>query len=165
MGKPLELQQQRLIISKLYVEMMRWFGNRTYAAGKNRGARLEFVHIICGVMIGHIEGRPFTAGKLATYLEMPRANVLRKLAELKREGVVLHRGHEFILNPDNVNSDQWRENVLAVTHLVKQAGAQLSALDKGVQNGPQGPLIAIFGTTYQTRVRRGAGQTEADGAR
>jgi len=49
---------------------------------------MEAVLILIAIALGYMEGRPFTASKLAAYLDTPRTSVLRKLAQLKREGFV-----------------------------------------------------------------------------
>jgi len=43
------------------------------------------------VMIGHMEGKPMTASKIAHYLALPRTTVLRKLEILTEVGVIERR--------------------------------------------------------------------------
>jgi len=77
---PMQFRQEHLIISRLCMEMARWFGQSTYANDERRTEKCEYAQIISALMIGHIEERPFCSSKLATYLDMPRSSVTRKLA-------------------------------------------------------------------------------------
>lgn len=58
------------------------------------------VLLLVGVAIGDAEKRPFTANKLATYIGMPRATVIRKLAYMVRDGLVEPDGRCFILSAE-----------------------------------------------------------------
>lgn len=53
------------------------------------GARAADVLILMGVMIGEAEGKPLSAYKLAELVGVPRPTVIRKLAKLKRDGLVM----------------------------------------------------------------------------
>jgi DNA-binding IclR family transcriptional regulator len=80
-------------------------------------------------MIGHIEESPFCSSKLATYLDMPRSSVTRKLARLVKEGIVKRTGRHFYLVPAAINNDLWSRNILALVRAVKRAADELSKLD------------------------------------
>ncbi|UFW91001.1 hypothetical protein BjapCC829_21660 [Bradyrhizobium barranii] len=49
------------------------------------------------VFIGHAEGRPMNATKIAHYLDMPRTTVLRKLKELLAAKVIVQRGNFYLI--------------------------------------------------------------------
>ncbi|KWN15868.1 hypothetical protein WM21_11880 [Burkholderia ubonensis] len=53
------------------------------------GARAGDVLILMGVMIGEAEGKPLSAYKLAYLVGMPRPTVIRRLARLTRDGLVM----------------------------------------------------------------------------
>jgi Mn-dependent DtxR family transcriptional regulator len=46
------------------------------------------VLILMGVMIGEAEGKLLSAYKLAGFIGIPRATVMRRLARLQRDGLV-----------------------------------------------------------------------------
>jgi biotin operon repressor len=79
---------------------------------------LEASQIISALLIGHAEGRPNNASKLAHYLGIPRTNVKRRLAKLERDGIIERHGNEFVLVPQVFNSEVWLTNVRAVVGLI-----------------------------------------------
>ena len=72
--------RERILMSRLLLEMCRRASR--YVEGKSLGAKMEAVLILIAIALGYMEGRPFTASKLAAYLDTPRTSVLRKLAQL-----------------------------------------------------------------------------------
>ena len=125
----MQFRQEHLIISRLCMEMARWFGQGTYANDERRTEKCEYAQIISALMIGHIEERPFCSSKLATYLDMPRSSVTRKLAKLVKEGIVKRNGRHFCLVPAAIDNDLWSRNILALVQAVKRAADELSKLD------------------------------------
>lgn len=55
------------------------------------------VLLLIGVAIGDLEAKPMTAYKLADYVGMPRGTVLRRLAMLRRAGLVDKDGRRYTL--------------------------------------------------------------------
>src|SRR5262249_1227157 len=55
------------------------------------------------VGLGHLEGRPVNAAKIAAILRPPRPTITRKLKELERRKIVVRVGHGYILNEDQVS--------------------------------------------------------------
>lgn len=53
------------------------------------GARAGDVLILMGVMIGQAEGKPLSAFKLADLVGIPRPTVMRRLARLTRDGLLM----------------------------------------------------------------------------
>ncbi|MCC8946024.1 helix-turn-helix domain-containing protein [Bradyrhizobium sp. Arg62] len=52
------------------------------------GSRIGNLLIAAAVYIGTIEGRPMSVSKIASFVGMPRATVIRRLHELRRYGTV-----------------------------------------------------------------------------
>ena len=78
---------------------------------------------------------PWIASKLAAYLDTPRTSVLRKLAQLKREGFVEQRGHTCVLHDHLLNS-VGIEDTRAAIRMIRSLAEQLIQFDnEGVQNG------------------------------
>ncbi|MDF3106943.1 helix-turn-helix domain-containing protein [Burkholderia semiarida] len=64
-------------------------------------SRAGDVLLLVGVAIGDLEARPMTAYKLASYVGMPRATVIRRLASLARAGLVERDGRRrYVLTPE-----------------------------------------------------------------
>jgi DNA-binding IclR family transcriptional regulator len=108
------------------MEMARWFGQGTYANDERRTEKCEYAQIISALMIGHIEERPFCSSKLATYLDMPRASVTRKLAKLVKEGIVKRNGRHFYLAPAAIDNDLRSRNIIALVRAVKRAARAMA---------------------------------------
>jgi len=53
----------------------------------------------CAVGIGHADGRPMNATKIAHFLDMPRTTVLRNLHRLIELKIVMKRGLLYLLGP------------------------------------------------------------------
>jgi len=54
--------------------------------------------------MGDIEGRPFTATKLADYMDVPRPTILRRIARLERWGLVYRVGYKYFASHLAFNS-------------------------------------------------------------
>ncbi|MCC8968188.1 helix-turn-helix domain-containing protein [Bradyrhizobium sp. Pear76] len=59
------------------------------------GSRASLMLIATAVYLGTLEERPMTATKLADYVGMPRATVIRRLRSLCRRGAVEKAGHHY----------------------------------------------------------------------
>ena len=127
--------RERILMSRLLLEMCRRASR--YVEGKSLGAKMEAVLILIAIALGYMEGRPFTASKLAAYLDTPRTSVLRKLAQLKREGFVEQRGHTYVLHDHLLNS-VGIEDTRAAIRMIRSLAEQLIQFDnEGVQNGQE----------------------------
>jgi hypothetical protein len=96
--------------------------------GSSIGATLETYMIVAALLIGEMEGRLFTAQKLAQYLGFARGTVQRKLDYLMKVKAV-----------ERVNRSQYRlgetslqetAHVEGIVNVVHAACAALSKLDK-----------------------------------
>lgn len=65
----------------------------------------DSVLIISAVAMGQIEGKPFRASKLAEYIGMPRATLLRRLSDLIEEGwIEATNNGQYLLGSEHLNS-------------------------------------------------------------
>lgn len=90
-------REARLRICHLVVEVLKAINADLFGSGSNFGAELDTIAIGCTVLIGHAEGRPMTAHKLALYLGMPKSTVLRKLERLRAMEVVFEIDGRFFI--------------------------------------------------------------------
>jgi len=125
--------RERILMSRLLLEMCRRASR--YVEGDSLGAKMEAVLILIAIALGYMEGRPFTASKLAAYLETPRTSVIRKLAQLKREGFVVQRGHAYVLHDHLLNS-VGIEDTRTTIRMIRSLAEQFTQFaNEGVQNG------------------------------
>jgi DNA-binding MarR family transcriptional regulator len=76
-------------IVHLYIDLTRALGGQARPERPERfGADATLLLIRAAVYIGTIDGRPLTATKLADYLGLPRATVIRKLQQLVQRGAI-----------------------------------------------------------------------------
>ena len=59
------------------------------------GTRLETFFVGFCVALGDIEGKPFSANKIAAYLHMPRTTVRRRLKRLEGWDIVYCHAHRY----------------------------------------------------------------------
>lgn len=114
MPRVIPRRAERLAISRLLLELARAFHNKSFTGpgGKPFGAEIDIVFVGACVAIGDLENRPMSASDVATYIDMPRATVQRKLDQLVRREVVIRRGTKFAMSPSAVaNADAFVEQV------------------------------------------------------
>jgi hypothetical protein len=80
-------------LARLWIELTRQL-HRSVAPDLQEqfGSRANLLLIGIAIYLGTIEGRPLTASKLAAYVGMPRASVIRRLGILCRRGAVERKG-------------------------------------------------------------------------
>lgn len=80
-------------LARLWIELTRQL-HRSVAPDLQEqfGSRANLLLIGIAIYLGTIEGRPLTATKLASYVGMPRASVIRRLGILCRRGAVERKG-------------------------------------------------------------------------
>jgi DNA-binding IclR family transcriptional regulator len=77
-------------------------------------------------MIGHLEGRPFTASKLAAYLDCPRTSVLRRLQALIDMGSIERRGSRYYVAEQRFNSARALEGHAKIVSVAQKHAAALN---------------------------------------
>jgi hypothetical protein len=96
---PNRIERNRL--AYLYVELSREMA-RTIGVMDMFGTYADMLLVACGVVIGHTEGRPFTASKLAQFVGIPRTTALRKLETLVSLGVIEQKANKYCLSPQRL---------------------------------------------------------------
>jgi hypothetical protein len=76
--------QQRLVLCRLMIDMMRSVHGAYAPASAPFGTRLEAFFIGLRVTLGDIDGKPFTLVKIAAYMHVPRTSIMRRLNQLQR---------------------------------------------------------------------------------
>ncbi len=115
--------QQRLLICKLLLDSAK-LARAESGAAFGRGIEQYFVAL--ALTIGHIEGRAFTASKLAHFLDMPRMTALRHLTALSKRGWVLRRGNAYYLNEVSANRDSVLGMFARIEIMIRHTARRLS---------------------------------------
>jgi len=122
--------KHHLHIAKLALTIMRT-ASLVYFNEQNFGSCAPEVLMCIGIFIGQLEGRPMSAMKLAQYIGMPRATVIRKLTELMSRGLVERYGRSAYLLPlQEVNRHDVFSAVTMLVREIQTASTELSKLDK-----------------------------------
>lgn len=99
-------------------------------SGDNFGTVADDVLLTMAILVGQLEGRTLTAGKLATFAGIPRPTVIRKLQRLEERGLVVRLANgTFKVSAARLNSPEGLRAHMQLRALVKATAAQLSKLD------------------------------------
>lgn len=120
--------KERLTLCRMFVDVARE-AHLEYMPKLAFGSRLETLVVGVCVAIGHLDGKPFSAAKLAAYLDCPRTSVLRRLNVLAKMQIIVRRGTRYFLNEPRVNSDRAIKSHDKVSRIVLKAAGQLSETD------------------------------------
>lgn len=115
------------IISRMLVDCVRVIHTDAYAP-QHLGASLEEMFVSFAVHIGTSEGRPMTATKIAGYLGVPRTNVLRALAKLKKKDIIYSLGNVYLTNNERLSKRITAQLMKKQITIIMNASAKLSAL-------------------------------------
>jgi hypothetical protein len=89
----LNYREERIAMMRFFVEVHRIQREKT-GLGDLSALAVGWI-----VALGRLEGRPFNASKISSYLSIPRTTVLRKLQCLIQASFVEQRDHEYYLAP------------------------------------------------------------------
>ena len=128
----IEKAAHRLVLVRLTLDMLRLV-HTTYAPNEEPfGARMETLAVALCVALGTFEGKPFTATKIAAYLDMPRNSVVRRLKRLERKWDAIERGPRstYVMRAEIANSSTALMAHQSIRRLLDDAMSQLHVLDK-----------------------------------
>ena len=126
-----------IVVRKTLVELTRLFSPTA-----NIG---EMAMTLSAVAIGHAEGRPMTAHKIAQYLALPRSTVINRLNNLERLGAVKRSGTRYWVALECV--EVMRDKMDEAVRLLIAAGNRLSKLDNpAVTDGTMQPKVSKIDT-------------------
>jgi len=119
--------QRSLLISRLFLDIARAFRGVDWP-NENYGMHAADGMLVAAVFIGETEGRPMNASKLAEFVGVPRPTVIRRMAELARNGRVVKDGTVWrYAGPRDIEGTR-RATAAAVKAIIRTA-EQLSRLD------------------------------------
>jgi DNA-binding MarR family transcriptional regulator len=113
-------------LARLWIELTRQL-HRSVAPELQEqfGSRTNLLLIGIAIYLGTIEGRPLTASKLAAYVGMPRASVIRRLRTLCRRGAVERKGAVYRTPADRLDRMS-RGDHARLMRLVRTTAEELS---------------------------------------
>jgi hypothetical protein len=82
-SQKIKAARQRLVMIRFMIDSMRSLHGAYAPTDEPFGTRLETFFVGFCVALGDIEGKPFSANKIAAYLHMPRTTVRRRLKRLE----------------------------------------------------------------------------------
>jgi hypothetical protein len=88
----------------------------------------EFLFLMMHLFIGHVQGKPLGASRLARIAEIPRTTVLRRLATLIELGYVERVGTSYYLTAKS-NVPNQRRVLLDHIKNIQHAAKELSKMD------------------------------------
>jgi hypothetical protein len=126
--RKVEKAQQRLVLCRLMIDIMRTVAGAYAPASEPFGARLETFFIALCIAVGDLDGKPFSVAKIATYMRVPRTTVIRRLARLQRWGLIDRQGRQYYLR-ETLNSLVGMRSYQQVRGVLNRATAELAILD------------------------------------
>jgi len=132
---------ERARVARLVLNLLRTVRN-AYTPELTLEEASEFLFLMMHLFIGHAEGRPLSASKLARIAEMPRTTVLRRLAALIELGYLERVGDSYYLTAKS-NVPNQRRVLLEHINNIQHAAKELSKIELSKMDTP--PLTKIHG--------------------
>jgi hypothetical protein len=127
----LALAEIRIAIARMFLDLAIAFHATIFPLDQTPGdldANLTVVAV--AVMLGHANGCPTTATRLAELLRMPRSSTLRRLDVLIRHGIIHRVEDQYYLDPTRARDVPHRDRFeLILSKAFAVIGAHLSNLD------------------------------------
>jgi hypothetical protein len=123
------MARQRLVFCRLMIDVMRSVHTAYAPATESFGNRLETAFVGLCVVLGEIEGKPFSVAKIAAYMRMPRGKVVRRLSRLQNWGLVTKQGHRYYVEEKALNSLVGMRSYQQVRRVLRRATEELAVLD------------------------------------
>jgi hypothetical protein len=120
---------QRLVLCRLMIDMMRTVHGAYAPVSEPFGPRLETFFIGLCVLLGDIDGKPFSVAKIAAYMRVPRTTVIRRLNQLQRWGLIDRKGRQYYIHEKTLNSLIGMRSYEQARRILSKAAEELTVLD------------------------------------
>ena len=127
MKNPLEFAFAHTV-ARMLVDCMHVIHADAYAP-KHIGAAFEEMFVSFAIHIGTAEDRPMSATKVAGFLGIPRTNVLRALAQLRKKDIIYSVGNVYLTNVDRLTKRITPTLIRKQMKTIAQAQAELAKLE------------------------------------
>src|SRR6188472_4176131 len=124
----IQMAGQRRVFCRLMIDVMRSVHTAYAPATESFGNRLETAFVGLCVVLGEIEGKPFSVAKLAPYMRMPRTKVMSRLRRLQSWGLVTKQGHRYYVAEKALNSLVGMRSYQEVRRVLRRATEELAVL-------------------------------------
>jgi DNA-binding transcriptional ArsR family regulator len=121
--------RQRLVLCRLVIEIMRSLHGAYAPSTEPFGNRLETFFIGVCVVLGDIEGKPFSVSKIAAYMRVPRTTAMRRLKRLESWGLVYRQGRRYYVHEKALNSVMGLRSYQHIRRMLSKAADDLTVLD------------------------------------
>ena len=128
-SQKIKASQQRLVMIRFMIDSMRALHGAYAPTDEPFGTRLETFFVGFCVLLGDIEGKPFSVTKIAAYLHMPRTTVLRRLKRLESWDIVYRQGNLYHIRETSLNSLMGMRSYLLLRRMFGKVGEESNALD------------------------------------
>lgn len=125
----IKMARQRLVFCRLMIDVMRSVHGAYAPATESFGNRLETAFVGLCVVLGEIEGKPFSIAKLAAYMRMPRTKVMSRLNRLQSWGLVTKQGNRYYIEEKALNSLVGMRSYQQMRRILRTATDELTILD------------------------------------
>jgi hypothetical protein len=128
-SKRIAKAEQRLVMARLLVDIMRTLRAHYMPVNEPFGTRIETQFVGLCIAIGELEGKPFSVAKIAAYMGIPRSTVIRRLERLESWVVIERQGRRYLIRPEKVNGIMGMRAYKQNRQLITEAVDKLSVLD------------------------------------
>lgn len=94
-------REERILIAELALKLM---GISRGYIREGHAARSDLGLMMAAIILGHFNGQPFTAHKLAMFLDMPRGTVMERLNWLEANGYIERKGRVYCVSQNRLAS-------------------------------------------------------------
>jgi biotin operon repressor len=117
------------VLCRLMIDLMRTVHGAYAPVSEPFGTRLETFFIGLCVALGDLEGKPFSVAKIASFMQVPRTTVIRRLDQLNSWGLIDRRGRRYYIHDKSLNSLIGMRSYEQVRRFLNKATEQLTVLD------------------------------------
>ena len=128
-GSKIRAAQQRLVLCRLMIDIMRSLHGAYAPPSEPFGSRLETFFIGMCVALGQFEEKPFSVAKIAAYMRVPRTTVIRRLERLQSWGLLNRQGRRYYVDEKALNSLLGIRSYKHIRAQLEKAAQQLTILD------------------------------------
>lgn len=122
----IECADVRRIHFRFIVDLMRLL---TDAKAVPMASQADQILVLAAVGLGQLRLQPYRGVKLAEALQMPRATLMRRLADLVDEGwLEISEDGYYLVHPERINSPPLLKVHQSLTRLIKATAAELAEL-------------------------------------
>jgi biotin operon repressor len=127
--RKIQKERQRLVLCRLMIDLMRTVHGAYAPVSEPFGTRLETFFIGLCVALSDLEGKPFSVAKIASFMQVPRTTVIRRLDQLDSWGFIDRRGRRYYMHDKSLNSLIGMRSYEQVRRFLNKATEQLTVLD------------------------------------